>query len=92
MCSNWASMPRKKPKTFVGKSDGAINHSRETRWFKKFCSCYMKVYDHAKSGWPKTVDYDAVVYSMSAYPASNTRRVSGKFCFSQWGSSSSQLQ
>ena len=55
---------------------GAVDHCRVTRKFKKFYLGCKTFDDQARSGRPKTVDYEA-------NPANSTRRLSGEFSISQ---------
>ena len=53
--SNWTLMPWKRPKTFEG--ERAVDHSPVSRWLNKFCSGCQDFNDQARSGKPKTMDY-----------------------------------
>ena len=56
------------------KGEGVVDHSRITRWFKKFRSGCKNLDDQARSGRSKTVDSEAVLQTIEANPVSNTRR------------------
>ena len=47
----------------------AVNHSSVTRWVKYFHLSHKNLDDQAKSGWPKTVDSEAVSQARKANPA-----------------------
>ena len=42
------------------KSEGAVDHTKITKWFKKFPFGCKKLNNQLKSGWPKTVDSKAI--------------------------------
>ena len=64
-------------------SDGAVDHSTMTKWFKKFRSGCKKFIDQAMSGRPESVDSEAVFKVIGANPASSTRRVSAELNISR---------
>ena len=65
----------KQPKIFVlPKGKSAVNHSTETRWFKKFCSGCKNLDDEARSGRPKTMNSEAILQTIEANTASSTQR------------------
>ena len=82
--SNWVIIPQKQQKkNCCAKSEGAVDHCTETRWFKKFLSSYDNFDDQAKSGWPKTVDLEAVFQDIEAHPRSSSRNVLSELSISQ---------
>ena len=50
-----------------------------TWWFKKFRSCCKNLDDQAKSGRPKTVEFEVGVYAIEVNLVSCTGRISGEF-------------
>lgn len=61
-----------------GNGEGAAGHSIVTRLFKKLRKVENDLNHQARSGRPKTVDFEVVFQNAEANPANNTRRVSGK--------------
>ena len=65
------------------KKEGAVDHSRETRWFMKFQFGCKNLNYQARLGKPKTRNPKPVVQAKEAIPVSSTWRVSGKLGTSQ---------
>ena len=77
MSSNWAiAQATKNISGAIDKS--TVDHSTVTRWFKKFHVGCKKLYNQARSGWPKTVDSETMFQAKEANPESSTRRESGE--------------
>ena len=65
------------------KGEGIDDHSRITRWLKKFCFGCKNLCNQTRIGRPKTLDFKATQYALDTNLVSNTRKVSGKFDISQ---------
>ena len=65
------------------KSEGKVDHSTVTRWFKKFHTGRKDLNNQARSDRPKSMDSMAVLEAIEANLASNTWRVSDKLVISQ---------
>ena len=66
---------------FMKEAD-AVDHSTVIRWFKKFNSRYKNLGYHARSCWPTSLDFTAVLRENSA---NSIERVSGELGISQSG-------
>ena len=73
---------------FCEKSEGAVDYSTVSRWFKKFWLGYKNLNNQARSGRLKTVDSETILQDIEANPVSSTWRVSGKLGISEsrWSS------
>ena len=60
------------------KGEGTVDHSRVTRWLKKFCLGYKNFGYQARSDRPKSVDSGAMLQTIEANLVCSTQRVSGK--------------
>ena len=58
------------------KSESAIDHSTVTRWFVKFHSGCKNFDYQVRSGWPKTLDFEAVLQAIEVNLICSTQRVS----------------
>ena len=59
---------------YCAKSKGAVDHSRITKWFKKFCSHCKNLDDQVRSGRPTTVDSEVMLQVIEANPTDSTER------------------
>ena len=58
------------------KDEDGVDHSRVTRWFKKFPLGFQNLDNQASSVWSKSVDFKTVLQTIEANPESCTQRVS----------------
>ena len=61
----------------------AVDHSRVTRWFKKFYSGYKNIDHQTRSGRSKTKDSETMLQDREVNPGSSTWRISGELGISQ---------
>ena len=56
---------------YCAKSEGTVDHSRVTGWFKKFCSGYKNHNNQVRSGRPRSVDSKVMFQAIEANLASS---------------------
>ena len=52
---------KKKTEVFIVKGEVTVGHSAALRWFKKFHKSCKNLNDQARSGCPKSVDFEAML-------------------------------
>ena len=65
------------------KGEDAVEHSRVTRGFMKFCLGFKNLNNQAMSGKSKTMDSEAMFKAIEGDPVNSAQRVLGKLNISQ---------